>query len=621
MILYHASRDRFLGDLEASRVDQLLVEAFRIKLRIGVSPSEIASWRNSLNYVGNVLRAPEFPPDLGVSVECQIPSTSKRIDVVLTGQGSAGSDHAVIVELKQWETVQRTECDGIVRTRLGLGERQVTHPSYQALSYARLLRQFNEAVHTGGIELHPCAFLHNCTQPGEVRDPFYAEYLAQAPVFLRHEISELRGFIREFIRTGDAGDIRGRIERSRLIPSRQLADAVAGMLDQNSEFTLVDEQKHVFETGLFLARKSAQRRKQVLIVEGGPGTGKSVVAVNLLARLTREGRFTQYVSKNSAPRAVYSEKLAGRRRKSEISGLFRGSGSYTDTSCDSHDCLIVDEAHRLNLKSGLFGNLGENQIKELISAARCSVFFLDEDQRVTLQDIGSKEEIRSWAGRLGAEVTEMQLESQFRCSGSNAFLAWLDYILGIRQTANTDLKGSGYDFQVVDCPRQLHDAIRARNVDNRARVVAGYCWDWVSKKPGKVSTPDIILPAADGSRYTAQWNLGSDGMLWIMNPGSVEQVGCIHTCQGLEVDHIGVLIGPDLCVEDGRLVANPAARSSGDKSIRGWKGQRKLNPAATDALTDRIIRNTYRTLMTRGMKSCHVYATDPALRQWLRDRM
>lgn len=97
------------------------------------------------------------------------------------------------------------------------------------------------------------------------------------------------------------------------------------------------------------------------------------------------------------PRKVYESKLVGTIKRSHFSNFFSGSGAFIDTEPNTFDALIVDEAHRLNEKSGLYGNLGENQIKELIDSAKCSIFFIDEDQRVTLNDIGSKQAIRSFA--------------------------------------------------------------------------------------------------------------------------------------------------------------------------------------------------------------------------------
>lgn len=323
----------------------------------------------------------------------------------------------------------------------------------------------------------------------------------------------------------------------------------------------------------------------------------------------------QYVTRNSAPRLVYEAKLTGHFRKTHISNMFSSSGSYHSAPPNSYGCLIVDEAHRLNEKSGMFSHLGENQIKEIISASKLSVFFIDEDQKVTLRDIGDKETIRTWARKLGAEVVEVGLESQFRCNGSNGYLAWLDNTLQIRETANETLDTREYDFRIVDSPAELHDLIRAKNKrNNKARMVAGYCWDWISKK--KPLLKDIVI-----NDYKATWNLETDGQAWIIKPDSVNEVGCIHTCQGLEVDYIGVIIGPDLIVRDGRVLTQPTERSKMDKSIQGWKKLVKDDPERGTARLDAIIKNTYRTLMTRGQKGCYVYFTDEETRRYFTDRI
>lgn len=328
-------------------------------------------------------------------------------------------------------------------------------------------------------------------------------------------------------------------------------------------------------------------------------------------------RNARYVSKNAAPRAVYEAKLTGTFSRTRISNLFSGSGAFVETAPDSYDTLIVDEAHRLNEKSGLYGNLGENQVRELIRAARCTVFFVDDDQRVTLRDIGHSDELRRHAGELGAEVTELQLASQFRCNGSDGYLAWLDNTLAIRTTANATLETSEFDFRVFDNPADLHALIALKNrANNRSRMVAGYCWQWPSRRDPKAW--DIELPQFD---YRRRWNLDRDGSLWIVTPGSVDQVGCIHTCQGLELDYVGVIIGPDLRYHDGRIVCDASERASSDQSVRGLKSLRKKAPDRANALADLIIKNTYRTLMTRGMKGCYVYCTDAPLAAYLRSRL
>jgi DUF2075 family protein len=367
---------------------------------------------------------------------------------------------------------------------------------------------------------------------------------------------------------------------------------------------------------MMLGRISTVNNKNVLIVEGGPGTGKSVVAINLLVQLSKLGLNTQYVSKNAAPRAVYHSKLTKSFKKSEIVNLFKGSGSYVDLERNTFDVLIADEAHRLNEKSGLFKNLGHNQIKEILRAATFSVFFLDEDQRVTLDDIGSKEEILKWARKEDIIVHETQLTSQFRCNGSDGYLAWLDNVLQIKETANFDFDDHEFDFRIFDNPIDLRNEIFEKNkINNKARMVAGYCWDWVSKKDAELA--DINIPEYN---FYAKWNLDTDGSLWIVSPTSVNEIGCIHTCQGLEVDYIGVIVGDDLVVRNGEVLTRPGKRSKMDSSIRGYKKLIQKDPIQGAAKVDKIIKNTYRTLMTRGMKACYVYFTDRETEEYFRQK-
>jgi DUF2075 family protein len=619
LIVYRKLKRDFLADLHGHDIEALILEAMKRRVGHSVAPNEVKAWKESLTAVGKVLYDPQIPEDAGVAVEYAIPATAKRIDVIVSGLDERGQDTAVVIELKQWSQAWKTDKDAIVVTFLGKAEREVSHPSYQAWTYVHLLRAFNAAVHEGGIALQPCAYLHNYASDGVLDDPVYEAHVDRAPLFFAGDPQRqaLRGFIRARIRRGDAGRTIDRIERGAVRPSKMLADSVGGMLEGKSEFVLIDEQKVVYERALeIVAHAERTGRKQVLIIEGGPGTGKSVLAINLLAALTKKRIGCQYVSKNAAPRAVYAAKLAGQLTQAEIGALFSGSGAFVGKKANAWGTLIVDEAHRLNEKSGLFGNLGSHQAREIIRAARTTIFFIDDDQRVTLKDIGERASLRQWALEEGADVHEAQLESQFRCNGSDGYLGWLDDTLQIRETANTTLEADAFDFRVFDSPLELHEAIEARNrVNNRARVVAGYCWKWPSKT--KPTEYDIEIPAHG---YRKRWNLSKDGSLWIITPGSVDEVGCIHTCQGLELDVVGVIVGPDLVVRDGVVRTHPERRASTDRSLFGLKRLAVQDAQQAERLADRIIKNTYRTLMTRGMKGCWVYCTDEETARWFRAR-
>jgi DUF2075 family protein len=618
MIIYQASKTDFLLHVNRDDIEQVISRQYRAATGHGVGSSEVASWKNSLFEMSKVLADEEIPADAGVAIEYQLPQSSKRIDFVITGEDAENRIKVVIVELKQWSESRRSEKDAIVWARRGgkAGEREGPHPSYQAWSYSAYLEDFNAAVQDGRMALQPCAYLHNHPRDGEIDHPHYREHMERAPLFLADERKKLIAFIRDHVKHGDRRNALYAIESGRIRPSKMLSEAVVGLLQGKPEFTLIDDQKVVFEAILAADRRS-ETRKQVLIIRGGPGTGKSVVAINALSALIARKRNARYVSKNAAPRAVYEAKLTGTFKKTRISNLFSGSGAFVDVASDTYDVLVVDEAHRLNEKSGLYRNLGENQVKELMAAARCAVFFVDDDQIVTLQDIGHSAELRKWAESVGAAVEELELSSQFRCNGSDGYLAWLDGVLQIRETANPVLQSDEYDFRVFDDPAKLHELIELKNrSNNRSRVVAGYCWKWPSKK--NPAAFDIELPEYG---YRRQWNLGQDGSLWIVAPKSVEQVGCIHTCQGLELDYVGVIIGPDMVFRDGCIVTDPGKRASSDQSIKGLKAMMRTRPDEARALADRIIKNTYRALMTRGMKGCYVYCTDPALREFLRSRL
>jgi len=619
MIIYQSNKERFIKDLISNEIHEIIEATYKLKTGHRVAKNELRSWQESMRFMGAVMDDEEIPNDAGVSIEYSIPQTSKRIDFILTGQDQANNDQVVIIELKQWESAELTDKDAIVKTRFQHGLAETSHPSYQAWSYSELLNQLNETVYTDNIHLAPCAYLHNYIEDDVIKNNFYQPYIERAPVFLKgkDEKEKLKTFIKSFVRYGDKSNLMFRIENGKIKPSKSLADSLVKMIAGNPEFIMLDEQKLVYETAIKLARESSPTNKNVLIVQGGPGTGKSVVAVNLLVNIIQQLRLVaQYITKNAAPRAVYEAKLTGSMRKTAISNLFTGSGSFHSLESNAFDVLVVDEAHRLNAKSGMFKNIGENQVKEIIKSSKLAIFFIDEDQKVTFSDIGSKEEIEKWANLENATVHHMALESQFRCNGSDGYLAWLDDVLGIRETANKTLDGLEYDFQVLSNPNDLKELIFNKNkINNKARIVAGYCWNWISR--ADKSAFDISIPNYD---FGMQWNLDTDGSLWIQAPDSVSEVGCIHTCQGLEVDYVGVIIGDDLIVRNGEVITNPNARAKTDKSISGFKKLLKTNPDLAIKKADGIIRNTYRTLMTRGMKGCYVFCTDPETQAYFQDR-
>lgn len=621
MIVYEATKSEFIADVF---MDELVGRISRLfEEKIGkVNRSELRAWDNSMQYMYRVLNDHDIPADAGIAIEFKVPRTSKRIDFIITGADAERNESVVVVELKQWESVEKVEGkEAIVKTVINRSVVETPHPSYQAWSYTTLIEHYNETVQRDRIRLYPCAYLHNylVTKNDPLTDPSYSDYLGKAPVFAKGDARKLRDFIKRYIRYGDNKEILYKIDRGKIRPSKSLQDALAGMLAGNPEFVMIDDQKVVYEEAVHLA-KAARRtgKKHVLIVEGGPGTGKSVLAVNLLVHLTQEGMVAQYVSKNAAPRNVYAAKLKGSLRKGAVDNLFQGSGSFVDAPRNELDALIVDEAHRLNEKSGLFQNRGENQIKEIIAAARFSVFFIDERQRVTLKDIGSAALIKKFAAEEGADVTVRELSSQFRCDGSDGYLAWVDDVLQIRETANADDLGVDYDIRIFSDPNDMKkEIIRLNEGRNRSRIVAGYCWDWTQEKRNDPDHHDIVIPE---HHFGMSWNLGNTST-WAIDEHSVEQAGCIHTCQGLEFEYVGVIIGDDLVYRDGEVKTDYTKRAKTDQSLKGLGKMMRENPEEARKTADAIIRNTYRTLLTRGLRGCFIFCTDKPLENYLRERI
>lgn len=626
MILYKANKSKFMRDVANHQIADMLEQAIRVKMNRVTSASEKSSWRSSLLEMKNVLEDDCIPLDCGIAVEYNIPLSGNRVDVILSGYDADDRAYMVVIELKQWEKVEAVlGSDGVVRTFVNKCVREKTHPSYQAWSYAVMLSSYNEYVQNKPVHMSPCAYLHNYAKKPK-NDPLfldqYDDCLKAAPSFTMHDVGSLRAFICKYIVRGDSGcSLIVDVDSGKIKPAKSLQDSIAGMMRGNAEFNLIESQKVVYDKIVIEAR-AAQKdaKKHVVIIKGGPGTGKSVIAIKAMARLTQapDSQFVQYISKNSAPRNVYKVKLKGTKKRRDVDLMFQGPDNFYLRPENMLATVLVDEAHRLRMHSGQFCNKGESQIREIIKAAKCSVFFVDEHQRVTIKDCCTVDEIKKEASKMGIEPLEMELDSQFRCNGSDGYIGWIENTLGIRSTANVSMEGVDYDLRIFEDPKEMYDAIVQKNCNNKSRVVAGYCWKWRADKKNDPSYCDIQI----GS-FGMSWNLG-DTDTWAIDAASVNQAGCIHTCQGLEFEYVGVIIGDDLRYENGRVIADWRKRASTDSSIKGAKGipglssLAKTSPDKADEIGREIILNTYRTLMTRGMKGCYVYCCDKPLANYLR---
>ena len=616
MIVYQEVKKQFIHDVRLDLIEDKIEQKVRERLHKKTAHNEFMSWMNSMQYMYKVMEDKNIPDESMIAIEYRIPNSNKRVDFIISGEDEKGRESAVVIELKQWQQLKKVESkEAIVQTHLQGRMVETTHPSYQAWSYVSMIEDYNEDVRKYKINLKPCAYLHNYRlhEQDDLTDQCYEYYIDKAPVFTRGDTEKLARFITKYIKKGNP-DVLYHIDHGRIVPSKSLQDSLSSMLKGNKEFTLIDDQKVVFEKALEIA-KNYTRRKQVYIIHGGPGTGKTVLAINMLVAILNMDQNVMYVTKNAAPREVYRKKLTeGKYRKAYIDNLFKGSGSFTEAVKDDFDCLIVDEAHRLNEKSGMFQNLGENQVKEIINAAKTSIFFVDDFQMVTTKDIGSTLEIKKWCNYYQADVYEDTLISQFRCNGSDSYLSWIDNVLDINPEA-TDEFDFDYDIRICDSPQEVRNLIVEKNkINNKSRMVAGYCWNWIRDGKNNSDIHDIEI-----GDFGMSWNLGSSST-WAIDPESVNEIGCIHTCQGLEFDYVGVIIGEDLRYED-KIITDFTKRARTDQSIKGLKGLYKKNKDEALKTADRIIKNTYRTLLTRGQKGCYIYCVDDKLKEYLKKRL
>lgn len=616
MIVYSATKEEFNNDVMMNQISNKILEKLQEANIHGGALSEYHAWQNSLNFMNNVLNDKDFDNQIEVAIEYQIPRTSKRVDFIIAGADNHDKNNIIIVELKQWDKVEKVADEMLhsVKAFTGGANRIVSHPSYQAYSYAVFIRNSSEQVQDENIQIIPCAYLHNYEEKyvNQLNDEIYKTWYEEAPFFIKNQVVDLRNFIKKYItKKSNDGDLLYKIDNGRIRPSKALQDCLVSLMKGNKEFMLLDEQAVVYDMCIKTMKQCLKDlKKRTLIIQGGPGTGKSVLAINLLKSYISKGLNASYVTKNSAPREAYLKLLSQSDLKKEVNikQLFRSPFGLCKVPSNFYDCLIVDEAHRLVKQ--MYGDFkGQNQVMECINASLLTIFLIDENQKITTKDIGSIDEIQHWAKIFNSRVIlneETTLTSQFRCNGSDLYIQFLNNLLQIGKPVDIDVSDLHFDIKIFDDPNELRNELRKKNEkNNKARMVAGYCYDWnVKNHRGDY---DIYLE----NGFKAKWNLEND-KIWAINPSSFEEVGCIHTAQGLEFDYVGVFIGKDLRYDEKNheIIIDKTQISKDDKS----SGIRSCG----EGLAKQLIKNTYKTLLTRGQKGCYIYCEDKPLANYIK---
>lgn len=621
--LYWGTTSAFVKLTKQNEIADRLKNAFFDSFGWNAPESEVRSWRNSLKALSNAVELGGFL-DHGLLLEYQLPMTSMRLDAMITGHDRQGRPAAVIIELKQWsDDAAPSQIEGMVTVRYGSGLKEQLHPSAQVGQYRQYLADAHETFHEGNVALRACSYLHDFAHDdqSELLSNRHANVLALYPLFAGDRVTELVAFLDDHLGDGRGIGVLNSVRAGQYRPHKKLLDHTAAMIKGEPTYVLLDEQQVVFKTVLAkVAEARDLNTKAVFVIRGGPGTGKSVIALNLVAELASNGYAVHHATGSAAFTNTVRKKVGTR-----ASGLFKFFNSYLNAEDDALDVVVCDEAHRIRThswdryrkKNAI--DPDRPQIDELLAVARVSVFFIDDLQAVKRDEIGNSSEIERLAAERGAEVHEYQLDAQFRCGGSNEFVRWIESTLALRRTATALWTGDeNFGLDIVDSPEELEALIRERAAEGHtARLMAGYCWPWSSKPREDGSlVRDVVI---DG--WERPWNARPDATrlasgipkshFWASEPGGLDQVGCIYTVQGFEVDYAGVIFGHD-------LVYRPR---------QGWIGRREfshdsgLKRGTNDEDFLRLVKNTYRVLLSRGLKGCYIYFVDEQTRNFVESRI
>lgn len=609
MSAFRASASSVLRQATAGRLADSITD--HIQMRVG--PAERRSWTNSLAVLAQDLT------DAGLAqvemlCEYQLPLTSKRIDAVLAGvHPRTGEDSYVVIELKQWS--QASTFDDAERlVTVGHLPRPRLHPGVQVEDYCGYLTDFLGVLAQAPDAVRGAAYLHNATD-SDVRDLFALPHTEQSRIFTKQRRGEFLEYLRNHLAAESGAAAADRFLTSAVRPSRLLLQHAAEEIQQRSRFTLLDEQRVAYELVMHaVERARAANSKSVVVVEGGPGSGKSVIALSILGELARQGRTVLHATgSRSFTQTLRKYAAAGSSRTKR---LFMYFNSFMEAAPNELDVLLCDEAHRVREtsvnrftpKARRAASDGRPQVDELMSAARVPVFLLDEHQVVRPGEQGSIEVISAHAAKLGLKVDLVELHDQFRCGGSQLYEEWVLALLGLAGEKPIAWEGDGrFDLQLVDSPADMEAFLADQNANGlTARMSAGYCWPWSDPRLDGSLVDDVTIGG-----WARPWNAKSERTVggapgsayWATDEAGFGQVGCVYTAQGFEYDWSGVILGPDLVARDGRLTTVRA----GSKDPALAKG----------ADADRLIRNTYKVLLTRGMRGTLIYSTDAETREYL----
>ncbi len=594
----------------ASVAEVMFEQILHDQLQARPSPGERRAWERSIPVLAHDLVQAGLG-NVEVLLEHRLPLASLRVDALLAGcHPVTRKPSYVVVELKQWSSAEVYENDPGLVTIDSYGSREpLLHPVEQVRGYCEYLLDFLPALQEDPDCIAGAAYLHNATERAVAPLRRLAES-DHGRLFTGDRKSDFLDFLRSRL----AADVPGAgyadtLLSSAVRPSRQLLAVAADEIRKREQFVLLDQQRLAYNMVLHATGAArAGDGKTVVIVSGGPGSGKSVIALSLLGELARQGRAVLHAT-GSRSFTQTLRQVTG-RGSPRTKRLFKYFNQFGDADRNGLEVLILDEAHRMRETSASRFTparlrTGRPQIDELISAARVPVFLLDQHQVVRPGELGTVQDVEAHAASSGLSVHKISLDAYFRCGGSEEYLCWVERLLGLEPGGPVPWPGEpGFALHVADSPREMEYALRTKlKAGYGARIAAGYCWPWSDPRSDGTLEADVVI-----GEWSRPWNVKGDraagdappAALWATEPAGFGQVGCVYTAQGFEYDWNGVIIGPDL-VWRGDWIADRSANR--DPDLRS-------PTRVPDVEFARLVRNVYKVLLTRGMVGTILHSTD-----------
>jgi uncharacterized protein len=615
MRLYEGTVSDFSQAVLQNAIADRISASYEHYYKKSVNPSEFRAWQQSLNFLKNCFEFTGLVENTLV-IEYELPYSTRRIDVLVFGKDKNKTDSVVLVELKQWSNDNVDDCtsEGNVIVDYGRFKKEQAHPSLQVQGYHYDLKDFltlfNESPE---VNLNSCAYCHNYSREGANTVLFFPKFKREIeafPVFAKEDVRALGTYLKERLSEGTGLELFGRFVTSPIRPSKKLLEHTSEMINKQQIFNLIDDQIAAYNSIMYKAKKLTRTsRKSLVIVKGGPGTGKSVIALEVMGELMRQDRTVFHATGSSAFTNTLRKIVGSRAQR-----LFKFFNSFNLTEPNSIDVLICDEAHRVRKTSNSRYTRREDrsnlpQIDELLRIARLNIFFIDENQIVRPEEIGSIALIKDSAKQFGVEegdISEFELKTQFRCSGSDAYLQWLDKVLDI-----TDSEEFAFDarmeFKIFANPSDMMVEIRRRNAEkkNSARIVAGFCWPWSNPNSDGSLVNDVKI-----GDFVMPWEKKDTFWKWATDDSGMEQVGTVYTAQGFEFDYIGVIFGNDLVYDIEKHEWRTVPANSHDTQVK------RKNPDLA-----RHLQNVYRVLMSRAHRGVYVHFMDKDTEQHFRNAL